>query len=415
MFLFRLMSYLFGHVSLLVQGESLEKFINMAASRGIYLWDITKVGADKMLVRVRLSGVKPLRHIARGTGNKFKISTREGVPFIVGRMKKRKLLVIGAVAFMAVLYMLSSFIWFIEIEGNQNLSDQQVLKVAHQAGLAKGVLKHNIDPAVVERAIKDQIPIVSWAGVYINGTKARIEIVEKKMPPGLEDNHPTHVVAKKAGLIKEVLILSGQAAVKEGDTVVPGQILISGEILPEVKPEETVPLSPEEMAPTPIDMPQYVHAKGMVRARVWYEGYGETPLVESGQRISGEQIERVSIKIGGKEIILKGPKEVPYQEYQTKGQVKTLPQWRNIAVPVEFNKVQYLELVNYREERTRSEARQLAEQKALAAVKAKLPKEAKILEQRVERVETGQQENLVRVKVFLETLEDIGVDKPFQP
>jgi similar to stage IV sporulation protein len=409
------MSYFFGHVSLLVQGESLEKFINMAASRGIYLWDITRVGADKMLVRVRLSGVKPLRHIARGTGSRFKISTREGVPFIVGRMKKRKMLVIGAVTFLAVLYMLSSFVWFIDVEGNKNITRQEVLKVAHQAGLAKGVLKWNVDPAVVERAIKDQLPIVSWAGVYINGTNARIEIVEKKLPSGVDDTNPTHVVAEKAGLVKEILILSGQAAVKEGDTVVPGQILISGEILPEAKPEEMLPPTAEEMEPTPINMPTYVHAKGIVRARIWYEGYGEAPLVEEGKRASGEQIERVSIKIAGKEIILKGPKAVPYKEYKTELEVKTLPHWRNIVVPVEFNKVQYLELVNYREEYTRSEARKLAEQKALATVKEQLPKEAKILEQRVERVETGQQEDLVRVKVFLETLEDIGEDKPFQP
>ena len=68
-----------------------------------------------------------------------------------------------------------------------------------------------------------------------------------------------------------------------------------------------------------------------------------------------------------------------------------------------------------REKRDRAEARQLAEQSALAAVKAKLPDDAKIMEQRVERVETGQQENLVRVKIFVEALEEIGTEKEFQP
>ncbi|MBO8136714.1 MAG: sporulation protein YqfD [Desulfotomaculum sp.] len=414
MFLFRLMSFLFGHVSLIVQGKTLEKFINMASSRGIYLWDITKVGKDKMLVRVRISGIKPLRHIARSTGSRFKINSREGMPFLIERMKKRKVMVVGAVVFLAVLYMLSSFIWFIDISGNNKLTREEVLRAARQAGLAPGVLKWNVNKTAVEQNIKDKLPIVSWAGVYIKGTKARIEIVEKKMPEKkAAENQPAHIVAKKAGLIKDVLVLSGQAAVKEGDTVSAGQVLISGEIIPGEKPESE--LQTGEEAPSPITMPRYVHAKGIVRARVWYEGYGEARLVEEGKRLSGRQVERVCMKIAGKEIILKGPKEVPFKEYERREKVKTLPVWRNIKVPVELYNVQFLELEDYREERSLKEARKQAEKKAVSAIKEKMPADAKIMEQRVERINTGQDENLVRVKVFIESLENIGEEKTFTP
>lgn len=415
MFLFRLMAYIFGHVSLLVQGETLEKFLNMAAGRGIYLWDITRIGKDKMLVKVRLSSVKPLRHIARSTKSRFKINSREGIPFGVQRMKRRKTMVLGAVFFIIVLYMLSSFVWFIDVEGNQKISDQKILSAARQAGLARGSFIWNVDTAAVEQAIKDKLPIVSWAGVTIKGTKADIKIVEKKMPDSDTNQQPAHIVAKKAGLVKEILVLSGQPAVKEGDTVVAGQILISGEIIPEVTEEISQPNNTLEEAPDTAVLPQYVHAKGMVRARVWYEGYGECPLIETGKRPSGRQVQQVCMKIAGKEIILKGPKSVPFKNYQTEQEIKRLPLWRNIAVPVEFINIKYLEMVNYREERDRAEARQLAEQSALAAVKAELPDDAKIMEQRVERVETGQQENLVRVKIFVEALEEIGIEKEFQP
>ncbi|MBM7855717.1 hypothetical protein JOC37_002131 [Desulfohalotomaculum tongense] len=415
MFLFRLMSYLFGHVSLLVQGEALEKFINMASGRGIYLWDITKVGADKIMVRVRLSGIKPLRHIARSTGSRFKIESREGMPFVFQRMKKRKVLVVGALIFLAVLYMLSSFIWFIEVTGTSKLAPKEVLKAARQAGLAPGVMKRSVDTSAVERAVKDRLPTVSWVGVYIKGTKAVVEIVEKKIPEGVGNQQPAHIVAKKAGLVKEILVLSGQPAVKEGDTVVAGQVLISGEIIPAEKPESELNDQMPEEIPAPIAQPKYVHARGMVRARVWYEGYGEAQLVEKGKRPSGKRVERVCMKIAGKEIILKGPQEIPFQEYETKQEVKSLPKWRNISIPVEVINIQYLELVPYRDQRTLSEARKLAEEKALSAVRAKMPDGARILEQRVERVETGQEENLVRVKVFVESLEEIGQEKEFNP
>lgn len=410
MFLFRLMSFLFGHVSLVVRGEALEKFINMAASRGIYLWDITRVGADKVRIKVRLSGVKPLRHIARETRCRFKIGNRQGMPFVIERMKKRKMMVFGAIIFLALLYMLSSFVWFIEVDGNQKIAKEEILITAKQAGLAPGVVKWNIDPVVVERAIKDKLPTVAWTGVYIKGTKARIEIVEKKMPDGVEDGQPAHIVAKKAGLVKDILVLSGNPVVKEGDTVALGQVLISGEILPEENFEPSALGEPE-----PIEMPRFVHAKGIVKAKVWYEGYGEGQLVEVGQRASGRQIELICMKIAGKEIILKGPRKIPYEKYQTEEQVKSIPSWRNISLPVEVNIVQYMELVDYREERTRAQAHQLAEQKALKAIDEKLPEDAKVLEQRVERIETGQKEQLIRVRVFVEALEEIGVEKPFQP
>lgn len=406
MFLFKLISYLFGHVFLVVKGNSLEKFINMAANRGIYLWDITKLGANRIRVGVRLSGIRPLRHIARETACRFKIKSRVGIPFIVERMKKRKILVAGAFIFVIVLYILSSFVWFIEIEGNDKISGKDILLAVRQVGLSEGVWRGDIDTAVIEQAIKDKLPIVAWVGVFIEGTKVRIEIVEKKIIGNEISDQPTHIVATKTGLLQGILVLSGQAVVAEGDVVEVGQVLISGEVIP----EQTINQNNGVM-----DLPRYLQAQGVVRARVWYEGYGEAKLVEMLIKPSGKQTERFSIKMVGQEIILKGPSQIPFTKYQSEITVKTFPLWRDFAVPVEFIKVQYLELKKHREERTKTEARKLAEQKAWSQVKLKLPTEHKILKQRVEHIETEQQENLVRVKVLVETLEEIGTEKPFQP
>ncbi|MHB8158554.1 MAG: sporulation protein YqfD, partial [Desulfocucumaceae bacterium] len=99
MFLFKFISFLFGYVSILVRGENLEKFLNMAASRGIFLWDIKRVGESELYVKTRLSSVGPLRHIGRNTKTLFKFKSREGLPFIISRIRKRKSLIAGAVVF----------------------------------------------------------------------------------------------------------------------------------------------------------------------------------------------------------------------------------------------------------------------------------------------------------------------------
>lgn len=416
MVLLRLLSFLMGHVSLVVRGEFLEKFVNMAASRGIYLWDITRLGNDKVRVKVRISDVRPLRHIARATKSCFKIVERKGLPFMLNRMKKRKLLAIGGVVFLVTLYFLSSFVWFIQVTGNDKLSDEDIKKIAADAGLRPGVAKWDLDAKLVERTLREKIPSVAWAGVYVKGTRVTVEIAERKLVQ--EDPHrnePAHIVAGKAGLIKEVLVLNGQAVVKEGDTVLPGSILISGEIKEEIKPEQTnQPLPEGQEPPEPQYISRFVKAKGIVRARVWYEGYGECRISETLEKLSGQQKTSIRIKFGVKEIIISGPKESPFQYYEEKQNVKSLPKWRNLSIPVELRTVQYLEKLKERMNYGQAGAKRIAEQKALKEVNAKLPQGAKIMERRLEQVNTGREEELVRIKAFVETVEDIGIIKPFK-
>ncbi|KUK84102.1 MAG: putative membrane protein, partial [Pelotomaculum thermopropionicum] len=296
MFIFKLVSYLLGYVVILVTGEAPEKFVNMAAGRGIFLWDVFRKSDRAIMMKVRLNAVRPLRHIARRTRCRFRIYRRRGVPFHAAWLRRRKALALGAVLFLAALYLLSSFVWFIEVRGNEQLSAVEVLEAAEEAGLCRGVPKWNIEAGRVEAKIQEALPLVSWTGVYIKGTRVIIEVAERTVP-GEEDRRPAHIVATKEGLVKEVLVLDGYPVVKEGDTVEQGQVLISGEIPPPA--EETTP-SGGEKPPGDVSeaerQPRYVHAKGIVRARVWYEGYGEAGTVETGRRPTGRSASCVSMK-----------------------------------------------------------------------------------------------------------------------
>ncbi len=413
MFVFKLMSCIQGYLVILVTGEAPEKFVNMAASRGIYLWDVARTGSGAILLKVRLEDAKPLRHIARRTGCRFKIKQRVGLPFYFVRLRRRKALALGMVFFVAALYLLSSFVWFIEVKGSEHLSPEMVLRVASDAGLSRGTAKWKIDPGKVEEKIIEGLPEVSYAGVYLKGTKATIEVAERTVPDQ-EDPRPAHIVSTKAGLIKEILIFSGYPAVKEGDTVVSGQVLISGVIpAPEEAPKDGEGKKPG--VPEIIQPSRYVQAKGIVRARVWYEGYGEAEIIETGTRFTGNVKTRVSIKSKDKEIILSGSRNIPFALYENDVHVKTIPEWRNINIPVELITVKYLELTEYRDERGRAGALKLAEERALHAAGKSVPEEAAIQERWVEEALTGQPDNLMRAKAVIETVEDIGKKQFFSP
>lgn len=410
MFLFKIMSYFIGYIAILVTGKAPEKFINMAASRGIYLWDILRVREDAVLLKVRLHDVKPLRHIARRTGCRYQIKSKKGLPFVVSRLKRRKALTIGAVFFLVTLYFLSSFVWFIEVRGNEQLTAAEVMKAAAESGLSRGMPRWKIDPVEVESKIVESIPLVAWVGVYFKGTKVTIEVVERVVPEA-EDPRPSHVVAAKAGLIKEVLVINGHPLVKEETTVTPGQILISGEIPPVAEPPKPGAAQEPTEAPKIIRPARYVHARGIVRARVWYEAYGEAKMCETGKRLTGRSKKSFSIKFKSKEIILNNNLNIPFEYYQIETFVKRLPQWRNIDVPVEIVTVNYLEMAGYREERSREDARRIAEKTALESIENKIPKGAVIQGRWLDETGSNDSANVVRVKAVIETIEDIGVEK----
>lgn len=415
MVLAKLLAYIFGYVSMVVKGDFLEKFVNMATSRGIYLWDITRLGPDKMRVKVKVSDIRPLRHIARATKCRFKIVERMGLPFVLNRLKKRKILALGGLAFIIILYILSSFVWFIDVTGTDKLSKAEIIEIARESGLRPGAAKWQVDTKQVEKSIRERLNAVAWVGVTIEGTRVTIEIAERKLVTEEINRGPAHLVAGKAGLIKEVLVLKGQAMVKEGETVLPGQLLISGEVKEEVKPELTnQPLAEGQEPPEPKFISHFVQAKGIVRARVWYEGYGECQITETMENLSGRHKNSIRIKIGAKEIIISGPKDSPYQYFELKQEVKRLPGWRNIEIPVELVSLRFNEKIISRVNRGETGARKIAEEIAMNQAKAKVPQGAKIVEQRVEQVSAGKAENLIRIKAFVETVEDIGQIKPFK-
>lgn len=403
MFVLKIVAYLFGYVTMVVNGRTLERFINLATRRGIYFWDIRRLDQDRILIKTRLSGVKPLRHVARDTGSRFKIERRFGLPFFLGRARRRKTLALGVVFFLTALYALSSFVWFIEVEGNVKIGEREIIAAAREAGFYRGAPKWRFEVFAVEEKIKERLPAVAWVGLEIRGTRALITVAEKKFLPPDHDG-PSDILAAKAGLVRDVLVLSGQAVVREGDTVFPGQLLISGEIWP-----------PEALDPQGAILnvePRLTRARGIVNARVWYEAYGESALVEHAQKPTGREERRVAVRLFGRRLVILGPSEAPFSSFQTSETVWTGPGWRNYSLPVEVSTTVFRETKPHSVRISREEALRSATEQARGILKEQVPAEAEVLHRRVSLVDTPIAEELIRVRIIVETLEDIGVERP---
>ncbi|MGB9791647.1 MAG: sporulation protein YqfD [Thermacetogeniaceae bacterium] len=257
MFLRNFWAYILGYLVLVVKGGHPERFINLALTRGVVLWDLVWLDRETLLVKVYAQSFRPLRHIARRANCRIRIRVKRGLPFYLHRLRRRRMLVAGGIIFCIAVYALCSFVWTVDVVGARRISPEAVRRIAAEAGLRPGVLKCQVDGNNVAEHLMQRIPDAAFVEVDVKG-RSVIRIGERMVPKS--DANPCHIIAKKDGVIESLLVLMGSPQVKEGDVVKKGDVLISGIITPPSGAKSQV---------------RYVAAKGIVRARVWYRSYGE--------------------------------------------------------------------------------------------------------------------------------------------
>jgi len=401
-----LANYTTGVVRIKITGVFPEKFINLCLSEGILLWGIKKEG-EEIYANVRLPDFFAIRKPALKSRVKVRVLGVRGLPFTLKRVKRRRMLIAGAVLFLVLLQILTSYIWFVDVAGVKNVSGDRIKSIAAAHGLHPGAVKSGIKAKEIENSITLAMPEVAWVGVRLTGTRAIVEIVEKTMPR-TEDKSPADVVALKDGIITEIIALSGQPMVKKGDTVKRGDVLIKGIVPPpsEENAEIKMPVSP----PTE----PRIRANGIVKARVWYEGYGEAGLVREEYHRTGNRKMSVSLKIGNTVLDLKKAEAEPFPNFESEEIFKKFPSWRNTGFVVETKIDIFYELVIDRFEVSPEEARDMAKEQAVKILETKIPETAEVLVRNSE-VLSSSEPGLTRVKVFIETVEDIGYTQVAQP
>ncbi len=391
--------YLNGYIIISIRGKRRERLINLAINLGILLRDI-RCHKETAFMKVDIEGFKRLRPLARKTRCRIKIKKKVGFPFFIYRLSLQKGLMAGAFFFFFALYIFSSFIWFVEVSGTEKIDPDDVLEISRELGLQPGVFKENLEPEKISRDLAIRIPDLSWAGVEILGTRARIQVVEKVKELETREGIISHIVASRDGLILELLTISGQVEVSPGETVEEGQILIRGIISDEEEEEE----EREEM---------YVRARGNVKARVWYEGYGSSTLLVKKAVPSGKQEEGFFVKGWGRVIYSSGVIDNPYEYYKMESTRRNV-RWRNLGIPVELVSLRFKELIPVKEELTPEEALERAKNEAREDAMNQVSDQADPVKKYYEILDTGD-EQFFEVRFVIESIEDIGLEKRFDP
>jgi len=382
----RLMALLFGHLVLSVSGKNRVRFLNECATKGIPQWSV-HTRSDSILMCTSIVGFKAMRKPARQQRCNVRVIGRRGLPFVIQRMRRRATFSLGAVFFVLLLWFLSAFVWFIEIEGSEKVTDLELGAYMRSQGLYVGVWRTSPDLDGVASAILREYPELVWAGISIEGSRVHVKLVDKvTVTPPIRV--PGDIVAAKAGVLTKVIATSGQAVAKSGQTVSAGQILIRGEIVVE-----------EQVA-------AQVMAEGIAEARVWYEAFGHAAVSRNVQRPTGIEDATEILRVGTREFFIAGVRVSPFELYES-----TMA--KRILLPgVEHITITYRQLTLENEVISAEAALLEATANAEVLIKELLPDETVVVDKKIAE-QWSPDGNTVIVRVLVEAHEDIGQFVPY--
>ncbi len=276
-----LLRYIRGYVRFTISGRYPERFLNITSRCGIRLWDVQRRGECFTACMYR-SDYRRIRVTAHKAGVKLRHSEKGGLPDFVSRYRDRVGIVIGGCAFILTVFVMSMFVWSIDITGLDRVSYIEMKEELREQGLYIGAFKPMLDVQRIARNILLENHDVGWMAVNLQGSYASVEIKEEAPAPEVTDIYaPCNIKAKRDGVILRIEALEGSTEIEEGSGVIEGQLLISG-------------VMGDEQGTS-----RLVHADARILARTTREASFSVEEQQNDLQPSGEFTERQSLMLFG--------------------------------------------------------------------------------------------------------------------
>lgn len=301
----KLINFFRGSVRVEVKGAFPERFLNLCAQQRVAFWGVEWLGEGAVRLTVAGRDRRRLAPLAERVMCTVDTLSGEGIPFFLGRFRRRYALLIGLALSLSAVCVLSQFVLWVEVSGNQEVPTAQILAELHRQGLRVGTYGPGLDTGQLAHEALLQLPGLSWMTINLHGTRAEVLVREGVAKPEIEDESILgDIVAEAPGIVTGMEVLQGDGVVAEGDTVDTGDVLISGtRTLPVPQYSE---LEPGQMQ---------VRAKGRVYARTWRTLTAQIPLQAQVKQYTGQEQRRWSLLFLGSRVNFYGNSGISFPQY----------------------------------------------------------------------------------------------------
>lgn len=267
--------------------------MNMCRHHDIDLWQVEK--EEKISFSLYVNDFKRIKSIVKKTGIRPHIEKKAGVPFLWYWLIENWTFSSGFLFFLFLLAFMSSYVWEISFQGQSTYTKETLLKAVNEMGVHRGMKRSHLVCDDIEKNIRERYSDISWVSAEEKGSHLVISIKEaEKLVPRQSEQKPCHLVAVRDGVVREISVNRGVAAVKKGQKVKKGQILIQG-IVPITDDSDQV------IEKTP------VAAKGEVKIYVEEKLNEQISTKKKVKEYTGRQIQLYDWQFGNQSISLKNP------------------------------------------------------------------------------------------------------------
>ena len=264
--------YLFGYRIIEVKPELLHSFSSVLIRHGI----CATVGIDEKII-IKETAYKLIKD--KISDFTLSVSDERGLKCTLLGVKSHPFVILALILNLFIYAFSADMIYEIRVTGNSAVRREVIIEELDTAGLSVGTKWSSVDRDSVEGLLLAKSDTVSWISINRVGNVAYVSVIEKfSEQEKNEDKGYSNVVARADGIIEEIHVSRGYAAVKVGDAVKKGDLLISG-------------ILPDELGGG------ICHAEGVVLARAFEElsvsvseneekkVYGESSLFEVSLKI----------------------------------------------------------------------------------------------------------------------------------
>ena len=306
-----------GEVTGRVESGFPERVLNLCAEYGVVFWDLRWESPVAFTFTLTRRDWKRLRKLSKRLDCDMTAVSWKGTPFFVGRMRHRYALWAGLGLCALLLSYGSFFIWDFEVEGNETVSRQEILRALEKYGVGFGTYGYGVNSFELRNYLLLELPELSYIAVNVRGCRAYVQVRERVPAPEIISKRDIgNTVAAKDALVTAIQPWDGEKQVLPGTMVKEGQLLISGVVQ-------------NDYAGV-----RYLRGMGRVYGRTWYELRCQVPLTVWEKEYTGEERVQRALLVGKNRINLYFSSSIPGDTYD---KITTKDKWTlpgNIPLPI---------------------------------------------------------------------------------
>lgn len=210
-------------------GADIPLLLERLTKHGIILFHIQWENDLNVQALVRRTDFQKLKAIVENQGAMAEIIHRTGIYWLWRSIIRRPIMVAGITFLLLLSWFVPTRVFFISVEGNENVPAKLILEKAAQCGITFGASRREVRSENMKNNLLASLPELQWTGINTYGCTAVISVAEKaKSEEERNSRGVSSIVAQRDGIIHSCTVTSGNPLCVPGQAVKEGETLVSG-------------------------------------------------------------------------------------------------------------------------------------------------------------------------------------------